>query len=228
VPSDTPAPGVRHARQAALESLTASAAANIPGVEFASITIRDADGTLHTVAPTEELATRMDELQYELKEGPCFAAVTRERFVLINDMRSTGEERDFARRAAEMGVLAQAGVQLADGNHRAGLNLYSRRAGAFDQSTVQLAELFATQAASILNYADQVEQLSEAVHTRSDIGVALGIVMERYSINSQQALAFLVRNATSRDLKLRALAQQIIDATFESTPEDDEAAHVWP
>jgi hypothetical protein len=46
---------------------------------------------------------------------------------------------------------------------------------AFDRSTFELAELFATQAAALLEYAEQVEQLSEALHTRTDIGTAVGI-----------------------------------------------------
>ena len=48
---------------------------------------------------------------------------------------------------------------------RAGLNMYAARLGAFDRATVQLAELFATQAAALLEYAEQVEQLSESLHT---------------------------------------------------------------
>ena len=80
---------------------------------------------------------------------------------------------------------AQAAVQLfMEGKRRVGLNLYSRRA----------RTLRSLHASSSLNcspprrhpcssYAEQVEQLSEALHTRTDIGIAVGIVMERYGMD---------------------------------------------
>jgi len=64
------------ARKAALDSLAASAATNIPGVDFVSITVSSRDDSLHTEAATDALAERADSLQYELREGPCYSAVT--------------------------------------------------------------------------------------------------------------------------------------------------------
>jgi AmiR/NasT family two-component response regulator len=99
---------------------------------------------------------------------------------------------------------------------------------AFDRSTVELAELFATQAAALLQYAEQVEQLSEALHTRTDIGTAVGILMERYTIDRNQAFSFLVRNSNDRNIKLRVLAQDVIGGTFESTPHKHSHTQDWP
>jgi GAF domain-containing protein len=204
-----------HARALALESLTESAATNIPGVDFASITMYGEKDALGTVAATDPLAEKLDSVQYELAEGPCYAAVTKDRFVWINDVSTDDKYPRYSARAAELGVGAQAGLQLIDGKHRAGLNLYSRTPGAFDHSTVQLAELFATQAASVLGYAEQVEQLSEALHTRTDIGTAVGIVMERHHIDRNQAFAYLSRTSQNQNTKLRVLARHVINGTAE-------------
>ena len=217
------------ARDAALETIATSAAANIPGVDIASITVHDADNRLQTLAATDPLAQKLDALQYELREGPCYAAVTDERFVLVNDLAgATPAYPRYGPRAAELGIQAQTAIQLVDDRDRAGLNLYARRAGVFDRSTVQFAELFATQAAALLQYAVQVEQLGEALHTRTDIGTAIGIVMERYHIDRHRAFAFLVRNSRNRNPKLRLLAQQVIDGTFESTPQEASRSQGWP
>lgn len=226
--AETTGPEKRRARLTALESLTSSAAANIPGVEFASITVNGEENRLYTLAATDPLAEQLDAFQYELHEGPCYAAVTRERFVLVNDMATAEEFPRFGPRAAALGVRAQAAIQLVEDGQRAGLNLYARTKDAFDRSTVQLAELFATHAAAVLDYADQVEQLTEALHTRTDIGTAVGIVMERYGIDRNRAFAFLVRNSNDRNVKLRVLAQQIIEGTFESTSDEDRRSHEWP
>jgi len=125
-------------------------------------------------------------------------------------------------------VGAQAAIQLLHDGERAGLNLYSRTAGSFDRSTVQLAELFATQAAAVLGYAQQVEQLHEALHTRTDIGTAVGILMERYGIDRHQAFAFLTRSSQTRNTKVRVLALDVIDGNFASTPVEDQASQEWP
>jgi hypothetical protein len=209
------------AREAALRTLADSAARNIPGADFVSITVHQEDGTLYTAASTDPIAEQADALQYELRKGPCYTAVTDERFVLVNDLAASVEFSRYAPKAIDLGVGAQAAIQLVDGKRRAGLNIYARAAGSFDRSTVQFAELFATHAAALLGYAEQVEQLSAALHTRTDIGTAVGILMERYGIDQHQAFAFVVRNSQHRNVKVRVLAQRIIDGTFESTPKED-------
>jgi GAF domain-containing protein len=217
----------RPPREAALELLATSAASNIPGADFVSITVHRRDHTMATVACTDPLAQEADDLQYELHEGPCYAAVTDERFVLVNDVAEAAQFPNYAPKAAALGVGAQAAVQLLHNGERAGLNLYAVRAHAFDRSTVQIAELFATHAGALLGYADQVEQLSAALHTRTDIGTAVGILMERYGIDRHRAFAFLTRNSQNRNIKVRALAKQVIDGTFESTPQEDrESQHL--
>jgi hypothetical protein len=123
-------------------------------------------------------------------------------------------------------MAAQAAIQLMDdGKQQAGLNMYARTAGSFDQSTMHMAELFATQAGAILGYAEQVDQLSVALHARTDIGTAVGILMERYSIDRQRAFAFLTRNSQHRNIKVRILANQIIDGTFQDTPSEEGQGH---
>ena len=227
MPAEAASRPARPPREVALEILAASAASNIPGVDLVSITVTRSQ-SIATVASTDPLAEQADSLQYELGEGPCYAAVTDERFVMVNDLAASADFPRYGPRAVALGVGAQAAVQLLHEGERAGLNLYARKAGAFDRSTVQLAELFADQGGALLGYAEQVEQLSEALHTRTDIGVAVGILMERYAIDRHQSFAFLARNSQNRNIKVRELAQQVIEGVFESTPAEDRASQQWP
>jgi hypothetical protein len=215
-PDNTPLPP---AHEAALHDVVVSAVSNIGGVDFASVSLRAKDRTLHTIAATDPLAHEIDAIQYELREGPCYAAVTGDRLKLINHLEAAIEFPRYGTRAADLGVRSQLAIQLFHDGEQAGLNLYARRAQAFDRSTVELAELFATQAAALLEYAEQVDQLSEAVHSRTDIGIAVGILMERYTMDRNQAFSYLVRNSNDRNVKLRLLAKQVIDGTFESQHE---------
>lgn len=207
-------------RTAALEALSISAARNIPGADFVSITVRERSQTLHTLTSTHPIAARADALQYELGEGPCLAAVAEERFVLVNDLTAGGPFPRYRARAVDLGLGAQAAIQLIHNGETAALNLYARTPGVFDRATVQLADLFATHAGSLLGYAVQVEQLSEALHTRTDIGIAVGIVMERFGIARDPAFAFLVRHSNTRNVKLRELARQVADGTFRDVGAD--------
>jgi GAF domain-containing protein len=218
------------AQDEALRALAVSAAGNIPGVDFASITVQgDQQSSLRTIAATDPLAEQADALQYELREGPCYAAVTHERLVLVNDMAAAPAYPTYGPRAARLGVRSQAAVQLINHEHQtASLNLYSRHPAAFDPSTILWAELFGTQLAALLDYVEQVEQLNEALHSRTDIGTAIGILMERYGIDRNRAFAFLVRNSKDRNIKVRVLAQHIIDGTFQSTADEDARSHQWP
>lgn len=208
---------VPHSQEVALTALASSAVANIPSVDFASITMRHQDGTLQTLAETDPRAREFDELQYELGEGPCLSAVTEERFVLVNDLSEAARYPQYGPRAAERGIRAQVAVQLLHNGEQAGLNLYSGRTGIFDRSTIQIAELFSTHAAVLIGYARQVETLGQAVHARQDIGTAVGIVMERYQIDRDRAFAYLVRMSNHRNVKVRLLAQEIIGGTLPAT-----------
>jgi AmiR/NasT family two-component response regulator len=66
------------------------------------------------------------------------------------------------------------------------------------------------------------------MHARTDIGTAVGILMQRYGVDRHQAFAFLARNSQNRNIKVRLLAQQVIDGTFQSTATEDSASHDWP
>jgi len=198
----------------ALAVLSASAAHNIPGAEFASVTVRHSDQTLETAAATDDMADVIDKIQYELREGPCYAAVTDERFVLVSDLARSDQFPNYGPRAVGLGVRCQLATQIAQNGAQAGLNVYARRPDAFDRTSIQIAELFGNHAGLLLGYARQVETLGEGMHTRQDIGTAVGIVMERYGVDRDRAFEFLVRTSMHRNVKIRLIAQQIVDGTF--------------
>jgi hypothetical protein len=191
---------------ATLSQITAAAVEVLPNVQLCSITIRHADGTLTTVAPTNDVLHRIDGAQYALQEGPCYQAATDERQVVPRVPR-------YGAAAVTEGVRSQIGVRLFDGPSSNGaLNLYSTQVGAFDD-VESLSALFASQAGQAISYAKEIGNLAEAVRTRTLIGQAVGIVMERYGLNDQRAFAFLQRMSSHRNVKLRLVAQEIVEAT---------------
>jgi AmiR/NasT family two-component response regulator len=57
----------------------------------------------------------------------------------------------------------------------------------------------------------QIDQLNQAMHTRKVIGQAVGILMERYDIPEDNAFTFLIRASQSDNIKVRDIAQELID-----------------
>ena len=61
-----------------------------------------------------------------------------------------------------------------------------------------------------IEYAQEIHNLQEAMRTRTTIGQAVGIVMERYKLTDERAFAFLTRVSQHRNIKLRLVAQEIV------------------
>ena len=193
-----------------LRQITAAAVEVLPHVQQSSITIRHTDGTLRTVAPTDDRLLRIDAQQYELQEGPCYVAATHEQQVISSDLAADERFPRYGAVAVAEGVRAQIGVRLFNGPTSQGaLNLYSGQVGAFDDLG-SLSALFAHQAGQAIGYAQEIDGLAQAVRTRTTIGQAVGIVMERYQLNDERAFAFLQRLSSHRNVKLRVVAQELV------------------
>jgi hypothetical protein len=195
-----------------LSRVTAAAVEVLPGVHYASVTVRHADGRLTTAAPTDDLLLGLDAAQYELQEGPCYDAATDETYATSPHLAADERYRRYAAVAVEAGVRAQAGIRLFETPRpeaQGALNLYSREVGSFSDMSV-VGRLFAHQSAVALDYAREVENLQEAVKTRQEIGRAVGVVMERYGLTEERAFAFLARVSQNRNVKLRDVAAEIV------------------
>ena len=196
-----------------LSQITRAAIEVLPDVEYCSITIKHADGSLETVAPTHDLLRDVDAQQYTLQEGPCYDAATETVHVIAPNLAADERFPQYAAVALAAGIRAQAGVRLFDAPKSQGaLNLYSTKAGSF-ADIESLSELFAHQAAVAIRYATEITNLAEAVRTRTTIGQAVGIVMERYQLTDERAFAFLTRLSQHRNVKLRLVAQEIVAAS---------------
>jgi hypothetical protein len=195
-----------------LARITAAAVEVLPEVEYASITIRHADGRLETCAPTDDVVLDLDAAQYEFQEGPCYEAASDTAHVASPHLASETRWPRYAPVALAAGVQAQAGIRLFDAKESNGaLNLYSRTPGAFEVLD-GLGELFSHHAATAIGYAREITHLQQAVQTRQVIGQAVGIVMHQYGLDDARAFAFLARLSSHNNTKLRSVADQVIAA----------------
>jgi GAF domain-containing protein len=195
-----------------LDSIVHTAARSLPGIDHVGISVAHRKGQVETKAGTDALVWQLDDLQYSLREGPCSHAIDVEPVVIVNHLRDERRWPNYVPQAVRMGVQAQMAVRLyVEEETLGGLNLYATRTDRIDPDVVHTAELFATHAALALGRARRESQLSEALATRKAIGQAIGLVMERYQMDEERAFQFLVRVSSSSNVKLRDVAQELID-----------------
>jgi GAF domain-containing protein len=197
---------------ATLTRITEGVRQTIPEVACASITTRGPTSVLKTLAPTHVTADQADQLQYEAAEGPCYQVVTSAiTLSATEDLATEDRWPNYAPSAVALGVRSQIAVRVyEDGRSRAGLNLYSSQPGIFDSRHRQLVALYATHAAIAMGHATALEQLNQAVLSHKVIGPAIGILMERYSINENAAFEFLIRTSQNSNTKLRTVASELV------------------
>lgn len=195
-----------------LQAIVQSAMDSLPDIDHVGISMVHKDGTIETMAGTSQLVWDLDAAQYDLQEGPCYDAIVRAPIMVANELRHDQRWPRYVSQAARQGVKAQIGVRLfIEGTTIGGMNMYSTSGDQIDPDVQHLAELFATHAALALGRARQDEDLQTALGTRKVIGQALGIVMERYQLDEDRAFQFLVRVSSQGNVKLRDIAQEIVD-----------------
>lgn len=193
-----------------LSGITAAAVELIPEVAYASISVRH-DDRIETVNATDDSLVALDAKQYALREGPCYEAASNREQLVAPDLANDPRFPHYGPFAAENGIPSQAAFRLFErGSSLGALNLYSTSRGAFEHLE-DVAVLFRSQAASAVAYAYEIQNLNDALETRTTIGKAMGIVMERYQMNDERAFAFLTRLSQHRNVKLRRVAEELVN-----------------
>ena len=202
-----------------LETITSAVVGSITAVDHASISLTHSDGRIVTLAPTARPAERADEIQYELGEGPCVQAALDTPVVVSEDLARDVRWPSYGPAAARIGLSSQVAFQFRaqHDNVRGALNLYSVTPGGLDTYTMQLGALFATQVAITMGWEQHEEDLQSALATREHIGIAVGILMERYTLTPEHAFSFLVRISQEANIKLRDIALSIVTTAQETS-----------
>jgi GAF domain-containing protein len=202
-----------------LQTVTDLTKAVMPGTPEASVCILVKDRPT-TVVTTGELATDLDETQYEKGHGPCLHAARSGDIVLIPDTRTEQRWPDYTPRAVEHGNLSSLSIPLpidADEEIVGALNIYARRPDAFDEESRSVATRFAPYAAVAAGnlYAyqsarDLAANLQAALESRAVIDQAKGILMERFKLTADQAFQLLAQASMHHNRKLRDVADELV------------------
>ena len=219
--SDTPALPGDHSSQnyitasddvaAILGRVTESAVDLIDGVDYADVMLIQ-DGQFWSVAPTDPLVTHLDELQMELKEGPCLEAAVDDTITRCDDLERDERWPAFSGAAQAAGVRGCLSFQLYTNRGGSGvLNLFSREPYAVDSEGEVIGAMLATHAAGLMVVVNRRKEFESALASRDLIGQAKGVLMNQFSIDSVRAFEMMVQQSQNTNTPVRIIAQQIVD-----------------
>ena len=179
--------------------------------DWVSLTVRRR-GSFVTLASTAPEAQQADELQYALGEGPCVDASHAAEWYRSGSVAGDPRWPRWGPRAAELGIRSLLSVQLSTEDSAIGaINIYSRRDGGFeDRDEVDFAVLYGAHAAIALTSAREITGLRSALQTRHTIGVAQGMLMERYGLDLDSSFDLLRRYSSQLNVKLVDVAADIV------------------
>jgi hypothetical protein len=182
----------------------------VPGCDEGSISIVLGRRTVTSEAASSELPRVVDALQ-EKYGGPCLDSAYEQLTVRVSDMATETRWPEFTAAALEAGAAGMLSFQLyVEGDNLGALNLFSRRAGAFNDASEHVGLLFAAHAAVAYAGSQQKAKMAQTVATRQLIGQAQGILIERYKITAEQSFAMLVRASQHSNMKLRDVAARLL------------------
>jgi len=184
----------------------------IDGCHHAGVSMVRAGQRIETPAATSDVAMRGDQLQYELHEGPCLDAVKTQETILCPDLLHEQRWATWAPKVAhELNVRSMMCLQLFTTARSFGaLNLYSESLDAFDQQDQALGLALAAHIAVALASSREIDTREIAIISRTVIGQAEGILMERYDLTPDKAFSVLRRVSQETQTKLVIVATDLV------------------
>lgn len=203
---------------ARLEAVAAIAKRTVPNCDAAGISLL-IDGQPTTTAASDRLAVEIDLVQYDTGQGPCLAAIDDATAIRIDILERDSRFTRFAPGALALDIDSVLSLPLVVRDRVVGaLNLYSRRADAFDAEAEETAQPLAEYAAEIVGtsplyaYAlDMVDGLVESMETQAIIAQATGIIAASEEQTSEHALERIRSLALTSGESMRTVAEWVIE-----------------
>ncbi len=180
------------------------------------------------VCATDDVSSRVEELQVTLGEGPCVDAVVSGGPVLVSDLTDRADlavERwpAFLGAATDAGVRAVFAFPLRIGAIRIGaLDLYRAQPGALSEDELSAA-LLAAESASVGLLALQSREgglADSAGGYQAQVHQASGMVMVQLRVPIEQAFLMLRARAFATGRPLHELAADVVERRIRFIPED--------
>lgn len=193
-----------------LQMVVDAAPALVPTCDYAGMTLNEQGGVVTRVS-SDDVVRRANELQFELCEGPCLEMDRAQDTVVIPDLACDHRWPRWSTSVQEeLGVSSMMSLLVyTDRRSYGALSLYASRGRRFDSEDVAIAQGPAGHLAGIIAAGREIQQLETAVHSRTIIGQAQGILMALLDIDADRAFDYLRRVSSESNRKLSVVAAEI-------------------
>jgi hypothetical protein len=198
------------------DALCESAVRLIDGCDHASLMLRRG-GRVETIAASDETATRIDELERALNEGPCLDAIDDNEpdQHICSDLTEGSKWPVLAGKILEeTSVRGMAGFRLRQGGQRVGaLNVFSDEAGALTEHSLDQAIMltaFASVTLAALERGEEASTLRRGLESNREIGKAVGLLMALHDIDDDRAFEMLAKVSQEMNVKVAEVAAQVV------------------
>jgi GAF domain-containing protein len=202
-----------------IAELAEHAAIEIPGAEYAGITITRNGKQIETPAATHMYPMLLDKIQQRHAEGPCLSAAWEEKTIHVADLETDERFPHYRQDAlAETPIRSIMAFHLfIAGETMGALNVYSETPNVFDDESRNIGLVFAAHSSVAWNSARRDEQFKKALASRDVIGQAKGMIMERYGVNAVQAFDLLRKLSQDSNVPLIKVATDLVADTASAT-----------
>ncbi|MFF0267691.1 GAF and ANTAR domain-containing protein [Kribbella sp. NPDC004536] len=167
---------------------------------------------LEIPAVTDPVVAEIYALQVNGGKGPLTESMRTRSTVLVRDAATDDRWTEWNTKVLELGVRSVLDVPLTTSAGTVGvLGLYSVQPDAFGPDEDAIAHILARHASVAVASARHEHNLGQAVDARKLVGQAMGILMERYDLDGDQAFAVLRRYSQDTNTKLHDVAAQLIE-----------------
>lgn len=195
-----------------LDQVVDEARADIPGCEFCGVSIMR-KGEMEHASTTDPLAQELGTLQLRLGEGPSLEVAWDHEILRVQDLTVEPRWPRWVKEVRASGIRSALTILLPVDSPVATMSMYSRQPEAFDQASIDLAAVYARLSGVALKQAYRTDGLRTAMQSRLVIGVAQGILMQRYGISLDRSFEVLRRRSNETNTKLRDVALAIVHHT---------------
>lgn len=196
-----------------IAELAEHAAVEIPGAQYAGITITRRSKNVETPAATHLYPMLLDKVQERHQEGPCLTAAWEKKIVYVADLETDERFPGYRQDAlAETPIRSIMAFQLfIEGETMGALNVYSEHPDAFGDQSRSIGLVFAAHSSVAWNAARRDAQFRQALASRDMIGQAKGMLMERYGVDAVQAFDLLRKLSQDSNVPLIKIANEIVE-----------------
>ncbi len=192
--------------------LAEHAAVEIPGAQYAGITLTRNAKQIDTPAATHYWPVLLDKIQQRHLQGPCLTAAWEEKTIHVPDLATDDRFPDYRRDAvAETPIRSIMAFQLFIAGETLGaLNVYSEQPHSFGDESRTIGLIFAAHSSVAWNSARRDDQFRRALSSRDVIGQAKGMIMERYKVDAVQAFEVLRKLSQDSNVPLVRVAGELV------------------